>query len=120
MTLEQLVKPSVLKQPVYEPGKPIEDVARELGLDPASIIKLASNENPFGPSPKAVAAATRALSQAELYPDGGCFALRAKLAAAYAVSPDQLVIGNGSNEIIELLGHALLGPGDDVVMGTPA
>ena len=120
MTLEQLVKPSVLKQPVYEPGKPIEDVARELGLDPASIIKLASNENPFGPSPKAVAAATRALSQAELYPDGGCFALRAKLAAAYAVSPGQLVIGNGSNEIIELLGHALLGPGDDVVMGTPA
>ena len=57
MTFQELVKPSVLKQPVYEPGKPIEDVARELGLNPASIIKLASNENPFGPSPKAVAAA---------------------------------------------------------------
>ena len=57
MKLEALVKPSVLTQPVYEPGKPIEDVARELGLDPATIIKLASNENPWGPSPKAVAAA---------------------------------------------------------------
>jgi len=120
MTLQQLVKPSVLKQPVYEPGKPIEDVARELGLDPASIIKLASNENPFGPSPLAIAAATRALSQAELYPDGGCFVLRQKLAAAYGLKPDQLVIGNGSNELLELLGHVLLGPGDEVVMGTPA
>src|SRR5687767_9765029 len=120
MNLQQLVKPSVLKQPVYEPGKPIEDVARELGLDPSTIIKLASNENPFGPSPLAVTAATRALSQAELYPDGGCFALRQKLAAAYAVSPDQLVIGNGSNELLELLGHVLLGPGDEVVMGNPA
>ncbi|MGC4075193.1 MAG: histidinol-phosphate transaminase [Nibricoccus sp.] len=120
MTLQQLVKPSVLKQPVYEPGKPIEDVARELGLDPASIIKLASNENPFGPSLRAVAAATKALAQAELYPDGGCFVLREKLAAAYNLKPDQLVIGNGSNELLELLGHVLLGPGDEVVMGTPA
>jgi histidinol-phosphate aminotransferase len=120
MTLQQLVKPSVLKQPVYEPGKPIEDVARELGLDPASIVKLASNENPFGPSLKAIAAATRALSQAELYPDGGCFVHRQKLAAAYSLKPDQLVIGNGSNELLELLGHVLLGPGDEVVMGTPA
>jgi histidinol-phosphate aminotransferase len=120
MTFQELVKPSVLKQPVYEPGKPIEDVARELGLNPASIIKLASNENPFGPSPKAVAAAARALEQAELYPDGGCVALRARLATEFSLSPDQLIIGNGSNEIIELLGHALLGPGDEVVMGNPA
>lgn len=76
MKLEALVKSSVLTQPVYEPGKPIEDVARELGLDPAGIIKLASNENPWGPSPKAVAAAKAALEHGELYPDGGCFALR--------------------------------------------
>jgi len=61
MNIESLAKPSVLTQPVYEPGKPIEYVARELGLDPAGIIKLASNENPFGPSPLAVEAATRAL-----------------------------------------------------------
>lgn len=120
MNFEALVKPAVLTQPVYEPGKPIEYVARELGLDPETIIKLASNENPFGPSPKAVAAAQRALEHGELYPDGGCFELRAKLAAARGLGADQFIVGNGSNEIIELLGHALLGPGDEVVMGAPA
>jgi histidinol-phosphate aminotransferase len=120
MNFQELVKPAVLSQPVYEPGKPIEYVARELNLDPATIIKLASNENPFGPSPLAVAAAKHALEHSELYPDGGCFALREKLAAVRGMNPDQFVIGNGSNEIIELLGHALLGPGDEVVMGAPA
>jgi histidinol-phosphate aminotransferase len=120
MKLEDLVNPTVRTQPVYEPGKPIEDVARELGLDPATIIKLASNENPFGPSPRAKAAALRALDQAELYPDGGCVALRARLAATYGMEPGQFVVGNGSNEIIELLGHVFLKPGDEVVMGDPA
>ncbi|HEX2854203.1 MAG TPA: histidinol-phosphate transaminase [Opitutaceae bacterium] len=120
MKLESLVKPSVLTQPVYEPGKPIEYVARELGLDPASIVKLASNENPHGPSPRAVAAAKRALEQGELYPDGGCFALRQKLGAVYGLPPEQFIVGNGSNEIIELLGHVFLGAGDEVVMGAPA
>jgi histidinol-phosphate aminotransferase len=120
MKLDTLVKPSVLTQPVYEPGKPIEDVARELGLDPAGIIKLASNENPWGPSPRAVAAATRALAHGELYPDGGCFALRQKLATKWGLGADQFVVGNGSNEVIELLGHVFLGPGDEVVMGAPA
>lgn len=120
MKLDTLVKPSVLTQPVYEPGKPIEDVARELGLDPAGIIKLASNENPWGPSPLAVAAATRALEHGELYPDGGCFALRQKLATKWGLGADQFVVGNGSNEVIELLGHVFLGPGDEVVMGAPA
>lgn len=120
MNLESLARPSVLTQPVYEPGKPIEYVARELGLDPAGIIKLASNENPFGPSPRAVAAAKRALEEGELYPDGGCFELRQKLAATRGLNADQFVIGNGSNEIIELLGHVFLGPGDEVVMGAPA
>ena len=120
MKLESLAKPSVLTQPVYEPGKPIEDVAREIGLDPAGIIKLASNENPIGPSPRAIAAAQRALLQGQLYPDGGCFALRQKLAETWSLSPDQFVVGNGSNEILELLGHAFLAPGDEAVMGTPA
>ena len=120
MNFASLAKPSVLTQPVYEPGKPIEYVAREMGLNPADIIKLASNENPFGPSPRALAAAKRALEHGELYPDGGCFDLRQKLATARGLSPDQFVIGNGSNEIIELLGHAFLGPGDHVVMGAPA
>lgn len=120
MNFQTLVRPAVLTQPVYEPGKPIETVARELGLDPATIIKLASNENPFGPSPRAVAAAKQALEHGELYPDGGCFAIREKLSAVHGLPADQYVIGNGSNEIIELLGHALVGPGDEVVMGLPA
>lgn len=120
MNLTALAKPEVRTQPVYEPGKPIEEVARELGLDPDGIIKLASNENPFGASPRAVAAATAALDQAELYPDGGCFALRQKLAERWGLAPGQFVPGNGSNEIIELLGHAFLRPGDEVVMGNPA
>jgi histidinol-phosphate aminotransferase len=120
MTLSALVNPTVLTQPVYEPGKPIEDVARELGLDPAGIIKLASNENPLGPSPLAIEAAKKALTQSELYPDGGCFALRAKLAARHGLAPAQIVVGNGSNELLELLGHVFLRPGDEVVMGAPA
>jgi histidinol-phosphate aminotransferase len=120
MNFESLAKPSVRTQPVYEPGKPIEYVARELGLDPAGIIKLASNENPFGPSPLALAAARRALEHGELYPDGGCFELRQKLAARHGLGADQFVVGNGSNEIIELLGHVFLGSGDEVVMGAPA
>jgi histidinol-phosphate aminotransferase len=120
MKLENLVNPSVLTQPVYEPGKPIEDVARELGLDPTTIIKLASNENPFGPSPLAKAAAIRALDQGELYPDGGCVALRARLARAWGLDAKQFAIGNGSNELIELLGHVFLRPGDEVVMGNPS
>lgn len=120
MKFESLVKPAVLTQPVYEPGKPIEYVARELGLDAAGIIKLASNENPLGPSPQAVAAAKAALEQGELYPDGGCFELRQKLAERWGFAADQFIVGNGSNEVIELLGHSLLGPGDEVVMGDPA
>ena len=120
MNLESLAKRSVLTQPTYEPGKPIEYVARELGLDPAGIIKLASNENPFGPSPKAVVAAKLALDKGELYPDGGCFELRQSLAQRHGLGADQFVVGNGSNEIIELLGHAFIDAGDEVVMAAPA
>jgi histidinol-phosphate aminotransferase len=115
----EIAKPFVGSYPVYEPGRPIEQVARDLGLDPAGIIKLASNENAFGPSPLAVAAATEALAQGQLYPDGGCFALRQRLALEHGLAPGQFVIGNGSNEVIEFLGHAFLGPGDEVVMGQP-
>lgn len=120
MNIASLTKISVRNQPIYEPGKPIEYVARELGLDPAGIIKLASNENPLGPSPLALAAAHRALEQAALYPDGGCYDLRRKLAGRHNLHEDQLIVGNGSNEIIELLGHAFLNEGDEVVMATPA
>jgi histidinol-phosphate aminotransferase len=114
-----LAKPFVQSFPAYVPGRPIDDVARDLGLDPEGIIKLASNENPFGPSPKAVAAARHALEHGQLYPDGGCFALRQALARAHGLAPGQFVIGNGSNEVIELLGHVFLEPGDEVVMGLP-
>ena len=120
MTFEELAKPEVRSQPVYEPGKPIEDVARELGFDPATIIKLASNENAFGTSPLAIAAGQDALGRSEMYPDGGCYRLREKLAKKWQLAPDQFVISNGSNEILELLGHVFLRPGDEVVMGNPA
>jgi histidinol-phosphate aminotransferase len=119
VTPSQLAKPFVRSFPAYVPGRPIEDVARDLGLDPAGIIKLASNENPFGPSPRAVAAAAMALQSGQLYPDGGCFTLRRELAHVHGLQPEQFVIGNGSNEVIELLGHAFLNPGDEVVMGRP-
>lgn len=116
MTYAELANPGILTQPVYEPGKPIEQVARELGLDPAGIVKLASNENPLGPSPKAVAAGERALREAQLYPDGGYYALRERLARKWDLGMDQFIIGDGSNEVIELLGHAFLGPGTECVM----
>ncbi|MCX6899137.1 MAG: histidinol-phosphate transaminase, partial [Verrucomicrobia bacterium] len=77
----------------YEPGRPIEEVARELKLRPASIIKLAPNENPLGPSPKAVAAMRRALATAHLYPDGGGFYLRQGLAKHLGVGAENIVLG---------------------------
>jgi histidinol-phosphate aminotransferase len=107
--------------PCYEPGRPLEEVARELGLaDAADLIKLASNENNLGPSPRAVAAMQEAASQMHLYPDGSAFYLRQALAERLDVTPDMILPGNGSNELIELLGHVFLGPGDGVVMSERA
>ena len=94
---------------MYQPGRPIEEVARELGLDPDSIIKLASNDNPLGPSRLGLAAMRQALKQVNLYPDGNAFYLKQKLAAKLGVTPANLILGNGSNEVIEMVGHALLG-----------
>lgn len=101
--------------PVYQPGRPIEEVARELGLPANDIIKLASNENPLGPSPKAVAAMQKAATQVHLYPDGNAFYLKQKMAQKLGVTPGHLILGNGSNEIIEFVGHALMAPGAEVV-----
>jgi histidinol-phosphate aminotransferase len=95
----------------YEPGKPVDDVARELGLDPASIIKLASNENPLGPSPRAVEAMREAIPKVHFYPDGGGFHLRNAIAQHFGLSRENVVLGNGSNEIIELLFHTFTRPG---------
>ena len=99
----------------YEPGKPIEETARECGLRPEQIIKLASNENPLGPSPKVRAAMQEALEGANYYPDGGAFYVRKALAKKLDVPPECLVFGNGSNEIIEFIGHAFLRPGAEMV-----
>ena len=104
----------------YEPGRPIEEVARELKLRPSSIIKLASNENALGPSPKAVAAMRRALSTAHLYPDGGGYYLRQGLAKHLGVGMNNLLLCAGSNELIEFLFHAFVGPGDEIVCGDRA
>src|SRR3954453_7127197 len=100
---------------VYEPGKPIEETARELGADAASIIKLASNENPLGPSPKAREAMICALESAHLYPDGGGYYVRDALAAKLGVPADHIILGNGSNEIIEFIGHGFLQPGSEMI-----
>ncbi len=120
ISYNDLVTPSVLKQPIYEPGKPIDLVAREFGLNPDETIKLASNENPLGASPKALAAVKEFLEETYLYPDGGCYVLRQTLSRKYGLASEQFVFGNGSNEVIELIGHAFIQPGDEVVMGEQA
>jgi histidinol-phosphate aminotransferase len=105
----------ILQLVAYEPGKPVEELAREMGLQPGEIVKLASNENPLGPSPKALAAMRQALEQSHFYPDGGAWALRTAIADKIGLSRENVVVGNGSNEIIEFIGHAFLRPGDEVV-----
>ncbi len=98
----------------YVPGKPIDELQRELGL--ARIIKLASNENPLGPSPKALAVLADAAATLHRYPDGGGYKLRTGLADRWKVSLDQVILGNGSDEILGMLARAFLSPGDDAVM----
>jgi histidinol-phosphate aminotransferase len=110
------LNPALKNLPVYQPGRPIEEVAREVGLPAAEIIKLASNENPLGPSPLALAAMEKALKQAHLYPDGNGFYLKQKLAEKFGVEPGNLILGNGSNDIIEFVAHALLDTNSEVVV----
>ncbi|MEO5700720.1 MAG: histidinol-phosphate transaminase [Casimicrobiaceae bacterium] len=95
----------------YVPGKPIEELARELDLDEASIVKLASNENPRGPSAAVRAAIGRMTDELCRYPDGNGFDLKQALATRYGVSPGQIVLGNGSNDVLELVAQAFLLPG---------
>ncbi len=116
MTLPYPTNPVLQNLPVYQPGRPIEEVARELGLPADNIIKLASNENPLGPSRLAVAAMRKAARQVNLYPDGNSFYLKQKLAAKLGVSEANVILGNGSNEVLELLGHVLLSPEAAVVV----
>ncbi len=109
MSVMNWMNPDVAAIRPYEPGRPIEDVAREHGLDPAEISKLASNENPLGVSRLALRAMKKALPEMYLYPDGYGFYLRRKLAEKFALAPDQFVFGSGSNEIIEFVGHCFMG-----------
>ena len=102
----------------YQPGKPIDEVKRELGIV-GDVIKLASNENPLGPSPLGIAALQAALPTLALYPDGACHALRTAVAQKLGVSPSSLIFGNGSDEVIHLLGLSFLEPGDEIVVGDP-
>jgi histidinol-phosphate aminotransferase len=102
----------------YEPGKPIEEVEREYGI--SGSVKLASNENPLGPSPRALAVLRERLPELHLYPDGDCFYLKRALAQKLGVQPDRLIFGNGSNEIIELAARTFMRPGDEAVMAEQA
>ena len=105
----------ILDLVAYEPGKPVEELAREMGLEPSEIIKLASNENPLGPSPVALQAMRETLERSHFYPDGGAWALRNAIAERLDLRRENVILGNGSNEIIEFIGHAFLRPGDEVV-----
>lgn len=99
----------------YQPGKPISELARELGLQEDGIIKLASNENPLGASPKAVAAMQAALPEVGRYPDGNGFELKAALSRKHGVPQDRIVLGNGSNDVLEMAARAFLAPGASAV-----
>jgi histidinol-phosphate aminotransferase len=111
----ELANPQLRDLAVYEPGKPIEETAQALGVESGAIIKLASNENPLGPSPKAIQAMRAAAEHAHLYPDGGGFYLRRAIAAKLDLAPENIILGNGSNEVLEFLGHAFLNLHDEVI-----
>jgi len=110
-----LALPGVQKLSPYVPGKPVDELARELGIDPAKIIKLASNENPLGASPKALQAIRDELGELTRYPDGNGFELKKRLAERCGVQSDQVTLGNGSNDILELVARAYLAPGLNAV-----
>ena len=108
------VHPDIASLVPYVPGKPIEELQRELGLPRA--VKLASNENPIGPSPQALTVLAQTASTLHRYPDGGAFRLRGALAERWKVTPDQVILGNGSDELLGLLARTFLSPGDEAVM----
>ena len=114
----QAANPYIYKIKPYVPGKPINEVRRELGLK--SVIKLASNENPYPPSPKVLAAIGVAAREVNRYPDGGCFLLRRALARKLKIDDDQLIFGNGSDEIIVLAVKAFAAKGDEVIIAKPS
>src|SRR6185437_4146615 len=118
MMRKPLLRPEVESLTPYQPGKPIEDVQRELGLP--RVVKLASNEGPFPPFPAALEAMERGERDLNRYPDGGVWALRSALAERAGVAFEEVIVGSGADGIIDLLSQATLDPGDDVVCGWPS
>lgn len=115
--MENLIRKNILKFKPYKQGKPLEEVQRELGLK--QIVKLASNENPLGSSPKAKRAIKKSLNDINRYPDGNFFYLKRKLSKKLNIKPSNVIFGNGSNEIIELIIRTFLNEGEEVIMSKP-
>jgi histidinol-phosphate aminotransferase len=115
---DSFFRPSVQGLVPYEPGKPVEEVQRELGLE--RCVKLASNEGPFGPFPSALEALARSLRELNRYPDGGAWRLRGELAERHGVSYEELAVGAGADGIVDCLSQATLEPGDEIVCGWPS
>lgn len=118
MALKDIVNPHIAALDPYQPGKPVEELERELGIQGS--IKLASNESPLGPSPKAMAAVRAALDGVHRYPDGASFALRERLADRLDIDGEQIVFGCGADEVLELLAKTFLSPGDEAVFAWPS
>jgi histidinol-phosphate aminotransferase len=115
---DRFLRPALDGLVPYEPGKPVEEVQRELGLE--HVVKLASNEGPFGPFPAALEAIERAARDGNRYPDGGCFRLTNELATRHGVRPEEVTVAAGSDAVVGYLAYATLDPGDEVVTGWPS
>jgi histidinol-phosphate aminotransferase len=118
VTSPRFFRRSIAELVPYEPGKPIEEVQRELGLD--RVVKLASNEGPFGPFPAALEALEAQRHELNRYPDGGAYALRAALAARHGVAFEDVALGSGADGVIDCLSQAVLEEGDEIVCGWPS
>ncbi|HHY29153.1 MAG TPA: histidinol-phosphate transaminase [Syntrophaceticus sp.] len=115
--IEELGRPAILTLDPYVPGKPIEEVEREFGI--TGVIKMASNENPLGPSPAVIEALKAAAPRVFNYPDSNCYYLKREMASFYSLSEDHFIFGNGADEIIKMIGEAFLNPGDEVIHAWP-
>ncbi len=115
--MKKLISQGIETLVPYPPGKPIEELERELGI--TGSIKLASNENPLGPSPLAMEAILKNVKAIHRYPDGSGYYLKSKLSTRFGIPQDQIVLGNGSNELIELIIRTFLMPGEEVIQPFP-
>jgi histidinol-phosphate aminotransferase len=116
--IKEKARPEIFTLNPYVPGKPIEEVKREIGIE--DIIKMASNENPLGPSPKGMEAVEKIISKLHLYPDANCFYLKKSLASFTGIEAEGIVIGNGSDELLKLVAEAFLNRGDQIIYAKPS